>query len=109
MNSSSMFKIIIDETLLREITREEVGKLLKDSIEGTWWDMKRLELETSRKRDWLIGNILLNPLFKEEMNFITNGCEGGRWLIRASEMKSFLNANFHLLNREKKKEPKLRQ
>ncbi|MGG1649697.1 DUF771 domain-containing protein [Paenibacillus sp. NRS-1780] len=65
--------------------------------------MKRLEMETCRKRDWLLENVLLNPNFKEEMSRITNSCEGGRWMIRGSEMKSFLDKHFHYLNRPQKR------
>ncbi|MNW61973.1 hypothetical protein D3C74_400700 [compost metagenome] len=61
--------------------------------------MKRLEIETCRKRDWLLENILLNPNFKKEMSQITNGCDGGRWMIRGPEMKLFLDKHFHSLNR----------
>lgn len=93
-----MFKIIVDERLLRELAKEEVKKLLEGIEEGSWWDLKRLESETCRKRDWLIENILLNPKFKEEMKIISNGRESGRWMVRAAPMKSFLDKYFHELN-----------
>ncbi|PAD73699.1 DUF771 domain-containing protein [Paenibacillus campinasensis] len=99
MESTPIFKLIVDEGLVRELAKEEVRRLLKESGEGIWWDMKRLEFETCRKRDWLISKILLNPRFKSEMEQITNGCEGGRWMFKGAEMKSFLDKHFHYLNR----------
>ncbi|MCY9500045.1 DUF771 domain-containing protein [Paenibacillus larvae] len=96
-------KVEIDEELLRELAKEEVKKILEGS-EGCWWDLKRLEAETCRKRDWLIENILLNPEFKSEMNKITNKCENGRWMFKASEMKLFLEGYFHYLNSNKRSE-----
>lgn len=97
--NESIFKVIIDEPLLRKIAEEEVKRLLASTVGASWWDMKRLEHETCRKRDWLINNILLNPSFKAEMKVISNSCEGGRWMFRAPEMRNFLDKNFELLNR----------
>lgn len=94
-----LVKIIIDEKLVRDLTQIEVAKLLQGAGEGSWWNMKRLESETCRKRDWLLDNILLNPKYREEMNLITNNCEGGRWMFKAKEMRCFLDKNFHHLNR----------
>ncbi|MBY0202000.1 DUF771 domain-containing protein [Paenibacillus cucumis (ex Kampfer et al. 2016)] len=95
-------KISIDEKMLNELTKEEIRKKLDQQPDRCWWDMKRLELETCRKRDWIIENILLNPNFKEEMKLISNGREGGRWMFRGEEMRRFLDRNFHYLNRATK-------
>ncbi|MNL14346.1 hypothetical protein D3C87_1352810 [compost metagenome] len=101
MDTSPAFKIIVDEHLVRELAKEEVRRLL-DVTEGSWWDLKRLESETCRKRDWLIENILLNPNFREEMKIISNNRDGGRWMFRASLMKEFLDRHFHHLNSRSK-------
>lgn len=98
MESTPLFKFIIDEVLLRRIAEDEVKRLLEESIGSAWWDMKRLEYETCRKRDWLLANILLNPEFKNEMQYISNKCEGGRWMFRAPEMRRFLDKHFEKLN-----------
>lgn len=98
----SILKVVVDNKLLRELAKEEVSKFIEEIREGSWWDMKRLEAETCRKRDWLIDNILLNPIYKEEMEIISNSREGGRWMFKASEMRTFLNTNFHYLNRPNK-------
>ncbi|MMZ48241.1 hypothetical protein D1872_99070 [compost metagenome] len=94
-------QVIVDKEYVRQMAERELKLIFKDIGEGTWWDMKRLEVETCRKRDWLLENVLLNPTFKEEMSLITNNCDGGRWMIRAKEMKVFLDKHFHYLNRTK--------
>jgi len=98
-----MFKIIVDDQLVKELAKEEIKKMLQGQGEGIWWDLKRLEVETCRKRDWLLEKIILNPRYKEEMSYISNGREGGRWMFRAADMKAFLDRNFHELNRNRKK------
>lgn len=96
---SRAINITVDEEYIRELVEEKVKNIIKDSGLGCWWDLKRLEMETCRKRDWLIENILLNPDFKEEMAQISNGRESGRWMFRAAEMQAFLDRHFHNLNR----------
>ncbi|UNL94043.1 DUF771 domain-containing protein [Paenibacillus polymyxa] len=98
---SQAFKVVVDQEFIRQLAEKEIKKMLAGFECGSWWDMKRLEIETCRKRDWLLENILLNPNFKQEMTQITNGCDGGRWMIRAPEMKFFLDKHFHYLNRLK--------
>lgn len=99
MQSSPVVQVIVDNEFIRELAEKEIKRIVESS--GTWWDMKRLESETCRKRDWLIENILLNPKFREEMKVISNNREGGRWMFRAGEMRSFLDKHFHHLNRTK--------
>lgn len=99
MQNEDVLKITINDSFLKEIARQEIRKILCRDEYGVWWNMKRLEEETCRKRDWLLDNILLNPRFREEMSLITNNCEGGRWMFKAKEMQSFLDKNFHHLNR----------
>ncbi|MCP3806456.1 DUF771 domain-containing protein [Paenibacillus sp. Lou8.1] len=98
---SQAFKVVVDPEFIYQLVEKEIKKALEGFESGSWWDMKRLEFETCRKRDWLLENILLNPNYKQEMSQITNGCEGGRWMIRAQEMKAFLDKYFHHLNRPK--------
>lgn len=100
--NSPVIQVVIDPAYVRELAKAEMQRILKDFSPGAWWDMKRLEAETCRKRDWLLENILLNPKFKEEMKDITNSCEGGRWMFRAAEMRNFLDKHFHYLNRPNK-------
>jgi phage pi2 protein 07 len=98
---SPIIQLVIDPEYVRQLAEAEINRIMQNSNHGSWWDMKRLESETCRKRDWLISNILLNPQFKLEMQSISNGCEGGRWLFKALEMKSFLDRHFHFLNRNR--------
>lgn len=98
MDSSPFFKVVIDQEFVKQLAKEEVKRLIGEAGEGTWWDLKRLEVETCRKRDWLIENILLNPRFKDEMKLISNGRESGRWMVRAAPMRVFLDKHFHELN-----------
>ncbi|MBY0085747.1 DUF771 domain-containing protein [Brevibacillus brevis] len=95
----SAITVTIDDQFIRQLVEEKVKSALDESGTGSWWDLKRLEAETCRKRDWLIENILLNPEFKEEMSEISNGRESGRWMFRAKEMQAFLDRHFHYLNR----------
>jgi len=101
LNSSAAIKIVVDDQYVKEIARQQIDAILSDSSIGTWWDMKRLENETCRKRDWLIEKILLNPKYRTEMIIITNMCEGGRWIFKATEMRKFLDENFHDLNKRR--------
>jgi len=94
-----MFKVIVDQNLVSKLAKEEISRIIGESGSGTWWDLKRLEAETCRKRDWLIENILLNPIFKLEMNDISNKCESGRWMFKGEAMRNFLNIHFHELNK----------
>ncbi|MEI7027575.1 DUF771 domain-containing protein [Paenibacillus sp. y28] len=99
LQTSPIVKLVVDESLIRELAKQEIQRILAGTGEGSWWDLKRLEFETCRKRDWLLENILLNPDYKQEMAYITNGCEGGRWMFRAAAMRKFLDENFAALNR----------
>lgn len=101
MSAIPAIRVSVDDEMILNIAKEEIRKILADSGEGTWWDLKRLETETCRKRDWLIENILLNPKYREEMKAISNGCERGRWMFRGVEMRNFLDQHFHDLNRKK--------
>jgi phage pi2 protein 07 len=99
---SSAIQVSIDEKFIRQLVEENVRLALEESDIGCWWDLKRLEAETCRKRDWLIENILLNPKFKNEMSIISNKREGGRWMFKAVEMRSFLDQHFHFLNSQRR-------
>lgn len=101
MENVSLVKINIDDQVILKLAKHEIRRILSESGDGTWWDMKRLETETCRKRDWLIENILLNPAFREEMRVISNDREGGRWMFKGAEMREFLDKHFHFLNRVK--------
>lgn len=97
---SPIIQVVIDPEYVRQLAQAEIHRLMQDcNSSGAWWDMKRLEAETCRKRDWLLANILLNPAFKQEMQLCSNGGEGGRWMFRASEMSKFLDKNFESLNK----------
>lgn len=100
---SSIIKVLVDQDFIRDLATKEVERLVGDKGPGAWWDLKRLESETCRKRDWLKENILLNPKFKSEMAKITNNCEGGNWMFRGREMQEFLDEHFHVLNGGKRK------
>lgn len=101
--NSPIIQVVIDPDYVRQLAEAEVKRQMQESNSGIWWDMKRLESETCRKRDWLIANILLNPAFKQEMRLCSNGGEGGRWMFRASEMSKFLDKNFEALNKSRSK------
>lgn len=93
-------QIVIDSAYLEALAKQEIRKAIEGETVGTWWDLKRLEQETTRKRNWLLDNILLNPEYREEMSRISNGCEGGRWLFKADGMRKFLIDNFEKLTKK---------
>lgn len=95
---SPIIQVMIDQDFVRRLAEAEVKRLVQDVEPGAWWDMKRLEAETCRKRDWLIANILLNPVYQQDMKGISNGGEGGRWMFKASGMRKFLDTHFENLN-----------
>lgn len=97
--NSPIIQVVIDPDYVRQLAEAEIKRQMKDHGPGVWWDMKRLEAETCRKRDWLLANILLNPTFRLEMQLCSNGGEGGRWMFRSSEMMRFLDKNFEALNK----------
>ncbi|MEK4882364.1 MULTISPECIES: DUF771 domain-containing protein [Paenibacillus] len=100
---SPVIQLVIDPEYVRQLAESEIKRLMQDFGPGAWWDMKRLESETCRKRDWLLANILLNPSFKQEMKLVSNGGEGGRWMFKAQGMRQFLDKNFEVLNRASSK------
>lgn len=98
-----VIQVVIDPDYVRQLAEAEIKRQMQEHAPGIWWDMKRLEAETCRKRDWLLANILLNPSFKQDMYLCSNGGEGGRWMFRASEMSRFLDTNFEALNKSRSK------
>lgn len=79
-------QIIIDDNYLQKEVSRQVNERLVDMGIGTWWDMKRLQYETSRSYDWLIEYVVYDLRvqgFAKQKN--------NRWLFKAKEMKEFLN------------------
>lgn len=88
-----MIQFKIDEDYLRQLAQEELKKIISENNVGTWWDLKRLEQETCRKRDWLMDNVVFNPVYREQIKLIS--CKSGNgWLFNGHEMKKFLEDNF---------------
>ncbi|MEK4675926.1 DUF771 domain-containing protein [Bacillus sp. FSL K6-2944] len=80
--------IIDDQYLQKEVARQVHERLVEMGI-GTWWDMKRLQYETSRSYDWLMEYVVTDSrvqVFAKQKN--------NRWLFKAKEMKAFLNQYF---------------
>lgn len=80
--------IIDDQYLQKEVARQVKERLVEMGI-GTWWDMKRLQYETSRSYDWLMEYVVTDSrvqVFAKQKN--------NRWLFKAKEMKVFLNQYF---------------
>lgn len=83
--------IVDDHYLQKEVTRQ-VNERLSDMGIGTWWDMKRLQYETSRSYDWLMEYVVTDTrvqAFAKQKN--------NRWLFKAKEMKEFLNTFYEEL------------
>ena len=51
-------QIIIDDNYLQKEVVRQVNERLVDMGVGTWWDMKRLQYETSRSYDWLMEYVV---------------------------------------------------
>ncbi|MEK4414938.1 MULTISPECIES: DUF771 domain-containing protein [Bacillus] len=78
-------QIIIDDNYLQKEVVRQVNERLVDMGVGTWWDMKRLQYETSRSYDWLMEYVVYDLRvqgFAKQKN--------NRWLFKAQEMKEFL-------------------
>ncbi|WP_233184959.1 DUF771 domain-containing protein [Paenibacillus sonchi] len=96
--NSPVIQVVIDPVFVQQLAEAEMKRLMQEYGPGTWWDFKRLEQETCRKRDWLLSNILLNPKYRKEMETIGNNCDGGRWMFKGAAMQRFLDEHFHDLN-----------
>ena len=81
-------QIIIDDNYLQKEVVRQVNERLVDMGVGTWWDMKRLQYETSRSYDWLMEYVVTDTC--------SSICEtkNNRWLFKAKEMKAFLEKYF---------------
>ncbi|WP_257063498.1 DUF771 domain-containing protein [Priestia megaterium] len=82
-------QVIIDNSYLEKEVERQVNERLIDMGIGTWWDMKRLQYETSRSYDWLMEYVIYDSRvrsFSKQKN--------GRWLFKAKDMKEFLNKYF---------------
>lgn len=89
MGMSATVQVIIDESYLQKEVTRQVHERLVDMGVGTWWDMKRLQYETSRSYDWLMEYVVYDlrvQTFAKQKN--------NRWLFKAKEMKEFLNQYF---------------
>ncbi|MBT2254003.1 DUF771 domain-containing protein [Priestia megaterium] len=82
-------QVIIDSSYLEKEVERQVNERLIDMGIGTWWDMKRLQYETSRSYDWLMEYVIYDPRVR---NFSKQ--KNGRWLFKAKDMKEFLNKYF---------------
>lgn len=82
-------QVIIDETYLQKEVSRQVNERLADMGVGTWWDMKRLQYETSRSYDWLMEYVVCDSRVQEFAKQKNN-----RWLFKAKEMKEFLSKFF---------------
>ncbi|MES1051286.1 DUF771 domain-containing protein [Bacillus thuringiensis] len=79
-------QVIIDDSYLQKEVTRQVNERLADMGVGTWWDMKRLQYETSRSYDWLMEYVVYDTRVQEFAKQKNN-----RWLFKAKEMKEFLN------------------
>ncbi|PEJ20457.1 hypothetical protein CN675_08615 [Bacillus toyonensis] len=82
-------QVIIDDRYLQKEVSRQVNERLADMGIGTWWDMKRLQYETSRSYDWLMEYVVTDSrvqIFAKQKN--------NRWLFKAKEMKAFLDKYF---------------
>ncbi|MEH7151258.1 hypothetical protein CN404_08915 [Bacillus thuringiensis] len=82
---SATVQVIIDDSYVQKEVTRQVNERLADTGVGTWWDMKRLQYETSRSYDWLMEYVVYDPRVQEFAKQKNN-----RWLFKAKEMKEFL-------------------
>lgn len=96
LNVQLAIPIPADQVLISKVELEE---LQRQSLTGVFWTMKDLEQRTSRKKEWLIENLLYQPRFKKELEHIVyypKG-KGSPWSFNAPKMAKFLEDNFHLI------------
>ena len=82
-------QIIIDDNYLQKEVVRQVNERLVDMGVGTWWDMKRLQYETSRSYDWLMEYVVTDArvqVFAKQK--IIDG------YLKQKEMKAFLEKYF---------------
>ncbi|PFD35093.1 hypothetical protein CN285_24545 [Bacillus cereus] len=85
-------QVIVDDSYIQKEVASQINERLADMGIGTWWDMKRLQYETSRSYDWLIEYVVTDPrvqAFAKQKN--------NRWLFDAKKMKEFLNTFYEEL------------
>lgn len=96
LNVQLAIPIPSDQVLISKVELEE---LQRQSLTGVFWTMKDLEQRTSRKKEWLIENLLYQPRFKKQLEHIVyypKG-KGSPWSFNAPKMAKFLEDNFHLI------------
>ncbi|MCM3223360.1 DUF771 domain-containing protein [Bacillus cereus] len=79
-------QVIVDSAYLQKEVTRQVNERLTDMGIGTWWDMKRLQYETSRSYDWLMEYVVCDPRVQKFAKQKNN-----RWLFDAKRMQEFLN------------------
>lgn len=96
LNVQLAIAIPADQVLISKVELEE---LQSQSLTGVFWTMKDLEQRTSRKKEWLVENLLYQPRFKKQLEHIVyypKG-KGSPWSFNAPKMAKFLEDNFHLI------------
>lgn len=85
-------QVIVDNNYIEKEVTHQVNERLTDMGIGTWWDMKRLQYETSRSYDWLMEYVVCDPRVQKFAKQKNN-----RWLFDAKRMKEFLNTFYEEL------------
>jgi len=85
-------QVIVDNSFVEKEVKHQVNERLTDMGIGTWWDMKRLQFETSRSYDWLMEYVVCDPRVQKFAKQKNN-----RWLFDAKRMKEFLNTFYEEL------------
>lgn len=86
-----------DSVLIKKV---ELQELKKQSLAGTYWNMKDLEKRVNKSDKWIKENVLYKPRFKEFLDSTNGGpvyypeSQGQSWSFQAVKMSQFLEKNF---------------
>lgn len=82
------------------IHKIELEELKAKELSGVYWNMKDLELRTTRKSEWIKENILFPSRFRKILDAENGGfvyypkSKGQTWVFQASKMSDFLDKHF---------------
>jgi len=88
------------------INKVELEELKANELKGVYWNMKDLEIRTTRKSEWLKENILYPSRFRKILDSDNGGfvyypkAKGQAWVFQASKMADFLERQFSTIFKE---------
>ncbi|MDE5054860.1 DUF771 domain-containing protein [Niallia taxi] len=88
------------------VNKVELAELKANELKGVYWNMRDLEIRTTRKSEWLKENILYPSRFRRTLDSENGGfvyypkAKGQAWVFQASKMSDFLEKQFSSIFKE---------